>query len=300
MTKRTIEISSGPTRLSLRNGQMIIDREGCPHTSVPCEDLGVLIIDHPAVVYTHGLFSELLANKVAMILCGKNHLPQGLLLPFASNLIHTERLRSQIQAGTPLCKRLWQQLVRAKICHQSQNLIANSTTVKRLKQLVSQVKSGDTSNVEAQASRLYWPALFGPEFRRNPDGLPPNNLLNYGYAILRGAVARAICSSGLHPAIGLHHHNRYDAYCLADDLTEPFRPMVDLRVFVLWKKGQDRIDRNSKADLLQFLTDPVILGQTTGPLVVALSRMTASLCRCLEGRQKELDIPVPCSLADTE
>jgi len=294
MIKRTIEISQGPAHLALRDDQLVIKRRGDCLATVPCEDIGVLVIDERATTYTHGLLARLLEFGAVVVICGRDHHPAGLLLPVAANTLQTERLRTQIEAKRPLCKRLWQQIVRCKIRHQAANLGPEHPVSRKLYALLAEVRSGDPTNVEAQAGRLYWPAMFNDtDFRRRPDGAPPNNLLNYGYAVMRAAVARAICAAGLHPSIGLQHRNRYNAFCLADDLLEPFRPMVDRRVRALHAEGEAAVTRRAKAELLAILAEPITLAGQTGPLMVGLHRMLASLCRCYQGQQKHLDLPEP-------
>ncbi len=213
MIKRTIEVSGFDTFLALKDRQIVIKRAGEVVGSVPAEDVGVLIIDTPAASYTHGTLTAVMENGGVVVLCGGSHTPVGMILPVAGNSLQTERLRYQADAGLPLRKRLWAQLVKAKIKRQA--AVVNS---KRLKEMAARVRSGDPDNLEAQAARVYWPQLFGAKFRREREGKPPNNLLNYGYMAVRAAVARAVCGSGLSPSLGLHHHNRYNPFCLADDL----------------------------------------------------------------------------------
>ncbi|NLX07952.1 MAG: type II CRISPR-associated endonuclease Cas1 [Phycisphaerae bacterium] len=300
MIKRTVEISSSPCRLSLRQEQMILQREGQDDVSIPCEDIGVLVLDQPAVSVSGQVLTALLEKEAVILLCGPDHLPAGMLVPFSANLVQTQRFREQIAAKLPLQKQLWKQIVQAKIRHQADLLGKDHPDYSRLIALTYRVKSADTSNVEAQAARIYWQAIFcDSRFRRKREGDAPNNFLNYGYAVLRAAVARALCCSGLHPSIGIHHRNKYNAYALADDLMEPFRPMVDARARQIALDGKTEIDRDVKAHLLAVLTDTVQLGDTAGPFMVALPRMTASLARCFAGEQKTLEIPQPCESPDT-
>jgi CRISPR-associated protein Cas1 len=313
MIKRTIEVSTGPTHLAIKDGQLIISREREVVGTVPCEDIGVVVIDHPAVTYTHGVLTTLTAAGAVMIACGPDHHPCGYVWPVEGNGLHTERLRLQVEGSRPLGKRIWQQIVRAKVNAQAAVLEEGSPALRKLINLCGEVRSGDPSNIEAQAAKVYWRALFpssplakgaegdqggspkGGAFRRDPDGPPPNNLLNYGYMALRAATARAICAAGLHPSIGFHHRNRYNPFCLADDLVEPMRPFVDVRVRALWNAGKKEIDRDSKTSLLGVLSDTARFGAETGPLLVCLSRMMGSLVRVLEGKEKRLEMPAPCS-----
>lgn len=295
MIKRTIEISSGPTHLSIRNDQLVIRQDAEVVSTIPCEDIGIVIVDQIAVTYTHAVLTTLMRFGAVLIICGGDHHPIGMTWPLEANTLHTERLRLQVEMTRPRGKKIWQQIVQAKVRAQAALIGINHTVYGKLAGLAERVSSGDPSNIEAQAAKLYWQSLFPDgSFRRDPEGLPPNDLLNYGYMGLRAAVARAICASGLHPSIGFHHRNRYNAFCLADDLVEPFRPLADARVMQLWRSGKRELDREAKAELLGVLTATVRLGSETGPLMVALSRMMSSLIRVLEGGEKKLEIPAPC------
>jgi len=233
-------------------------------------------------------------HGAAVVVCGPKHLPVGLLLPLQTHTEVVWRIDDQIAAPRPLLKRLWQQIVRTKILAQARNLPADSLARRRLTDLAQQVRSGDPANVEAQAARAYWQAMFGQTFRRNPDAEDGiNALLNYGYAILRAAVARAIVAAGLFPALGIHHRNRSDAFALADDLVEPLRPMADAQVRdrLLQEPCPPRLDQHAKARLLELLSTTVRIEETTGPLMVALHRMCASLVECYQRQRKRLLIP---------
>jgi CRISPR-associated protein Cas1 len=290
MIKRTIEISGEGNHLSVSEGSLLVHKDDEIVGRVPLEDLGVLILDAPTTTYTHSVMTEVLAAGAVIIPCGRDHLPRGLFLPQENSLL-TERLATQVAAPLPLRKSLWRQVVQTKIRHQAHTLPQASPERDRLLALVPRVRSGDPTNVEAHAARIYWPALFGGDFRRLPDGEPPNALLNYGYMVLRACVARAVCGAGLHPALGLHHHNRSNAFCLADDLVEPLRPMVDGCVKTLVQTGYTDICRNSKIQLLSVLTETVEVAGDKGPLMVALERMAASLVRCYAGESKCLELP---------
>jgi CRISP-associated protein Cas1 len=292
MIKRTIEISGQGNHLSVSDGSLCIQQGGKEVGRVPLEDLGLLVLDAPTTTYTHSVLTEVLAAGAVVIPCGRNHHPAGLFLPQTNGLL-TQRLAAQVVAPLPLKKSLWKQVVQAKIMAQWGALLPDSPARGRLKKLVSEVRSGDPTNVEAQAARLYWPALLGEVFRRDPEGAPPNNLLNYGYMVLRSSVARAICGAGLHPSLGLHHHNRSNPFCLADDLLEPLRPMVDVQVRELAQAGVTEINRDSKVRLLTVLAETVEIGGEKGPLMVALERTTASLVRCYGGEAKKLELPRP-------
>lgn len=300
MIKRTVEISKEPMHLAVRLDQLLLQRhEANPETaaSIPCEDIGLVIVDHPQTTYSHQALAKLIEFGAAVLFCGRDHLPAGMLLPLSTHTEVVWRIQDQIAASKPTCKRLWQQLVVAKIRAQAANLAADAPARGKLLTLADEVKSGDPANVEAQAAKVYWSVWLGtaPEastFRRDPDGDGLNSMLNYGYAVLRAAVGRALVGSGLHPAIGLHHSNRSNPFCLADDLVEPLRPLVDARVRDLNEWGLKTLEHRSKVHLLELLTAAVRIDDQTGPLMVAIHRMAASLAKCLSGREKKIQIPV--------
>jgi CRISP-associated protein Cas1 len=292
--KKIIEISQAKRHLAVRLGQLIIKENGYELSTIPCEDIGILLIDHPAVTYTHSVFTELIRCGAAVVFCGGNHHPAGMLLPIEGNTVQTERFRQQIEAKEPVKKQLWRQLVRAKIKHQAKVAGEDSEVYKELIGLRERVRSGDPENIEAQASKKFWPAFVTTiDFKRNIEGLPPNNLLNYGYTVMRAAVARALCSAGLHPSIGLHHCNKYNAFCLADDCLEPFRGFVETKVKQICESqtAVDELTQEIKAQLLEVLYQEVTIGDNAGPLMVGLHRTAASLVRCFAGEQKEMDLP---------
>jgi len=294
MIKRIIEISSARTRLSVKYGQLVIKDNGDTRSQIPCEDIGVLLIDHQGTSYTHAVFTELLDKGAAIVLCGGNHHPAGMLLPLESHSTQTERFRQQIEAKEPVKKRLWKQLVQAKIKHQARIVGADSEVYPALMALRKRVRSGDPSNIEAQASRKFWACyLQDVQFRRSVDGPPPNNLLNYGYMVMRAAVARALCSAGLLPCLGVHHRNRYNAFCLADDMVEPFRGFVEAKVKDICEGDgvPDDLTQDIKARLLEVLYEPISITGFKGPLMVALHRTMASLQRCFAGEQERLELP---------
>jgi len=294
MIKRIIEISTAATYISVKDMQLVLKREGEVVGSAPIEDLGVLIVDHPGCTYSHAALNELLANNVAVVICGKNHHPSGLLLPLDGHSLQSERYRIQTAAKTPIKKRLWKQLVQAKISNQAWCLDAcEKPGADGLQLLTAKVKSGDKENHEAQAAVRYWKLLLGKDFRRQRDGLPPNNMLNYGYTVLRAAVARSLCGSGLHPSFGLFHHNRYNAYPLADDVMEPFRPLIDYQVFQFWAQGESSITPEVKKALLGVLSQDVYLADEKRPLMNALQFLSANLLRSLSGEDPALIIPTP-------
>jgi CRISPR-associated protein Cas1 len=310
MIKRTIEISREPARLSVHLGQLVLKRGEAAVVTIPCEDIGMVIVDHPQTTYTHAALATLLEAGAVVVVCGAKHLPIGLLLPLADHTQVVWRMHDQIAVSRPLRKCLWQQVVQAKIRAQARNLVPRSPQRRKLEDMALSVKSGDPSNLEAQAARVYWAAWMegrdGPTaptdapFRRDPDGDGVNALLNYGYAVVRAALARALIAAGLHPALGLQHSNRSNAFCLADDLIEPLRPLVDARARRIVMSGRMDLDRATKAELLELLTLEVEIGGVSGPLMVSLHRYVASLVRCYEGGTRVLEVPTRCNSASTE
>ena len=301
MIKRIVEISQSKTYLSIRYGQLLLNRDGEQVSSIPCEDIGILLVDHTGVTYTHSVFTELLSKGAAVVLCGCDHHPTGMLLPIESNSLQTERFKKQIEAKDPVKKKLWKQIIQAKIRHQAVIAGKDSDVYKPLMTLRHRVRSGDPDNIEAQASRKFWPAYFAGlsdssnliGMTRNYEGTYPNNMLNYGYMVMRAAVARAICSAGLLPSLGIHHRNRYNAFCLADDLHEPFRGFVDSKVRDICKNigHVETLTQDIKASILEVLYEEVAIAGFKGPLMVGLHRTASSLYRCFTGEQNELDLP---------
>lgn len=297
MIKRTIEISQEPASLRVRHEQLELRRGEELLRSIPCEDIGVVVVDHPQTTYSHGALASLAEHDAVVVICGNNHLPSALLLPLADHGQVVWRLQDQLRARRPLCKRLWKQLIQAKIRAAARNLPLDEPARKKLLALAREVRSGDPKNVEAHAARVYWSKWVPEEaqFRRDTDGEGINSLLNYGYAIVRAALARAIVAAGMHPAIGLKHRHRANAFCLADDLIEPLRPLVDARARDLYRQGLRGITRDTKAGLLQLLADEVQLGQEIGPLMVNLHRFVASFAQCLRAERTTLLIPTALS-----
>lgn len=311
MIKRIIEISSQPLHLSVRDEQLRLHEPGCsaeaPIRSVPCEDIGVVVIEHPQATFSQAAMARLADYGAVVVFCGRNHLPVALSVPVSGNTEVAARLRDQIEASKPVQKRIWRDLIRGKIAAQADNLDHAPIVQRKLRVLRENVRSGDLKNVEAHAARLYWQAwLTGAQraatlggdrrFRRDTDGDGLNALLNYGYAILRAAVARALVAAGLQPALGIHHSNRSNAFALADDLLEPLRPAVDRIVQALADEGNAEIDPQTKRALLSLLHTTVAFEKQTGPLMVVLHRYTAAFLRCLRGRDKSL--AVPCRVDD--
>lgn len=306
MIKKTLYFGN-PARLSLRDGQIVIEKPDAekrrPATEVwfdearvtrPVEDVGVVVLDHPQIMLTAVLMEALLENNCALITCDGRHLPVGLLLPLYGNTTQNERFRQQIDASAPLRKQLWQQTVRAKIRNQAAVLRAAGVEAGCMEAWARDVRSGDPDNLEARAAAYYWKWVFRPRqgFIRDREGEYPNGLLNYGYAILRAVVARSLVVSGLLPTLGIHHHNRYNAYCLADDVMEPYRPFVDKVVvgMVLKDEGYE-LTPDVKRQLLSIPTLDVVLDGRRSPLMVAAGLTASSLNKCFSGELRHVLYP---------
>ncbi|MBV6405308.1 MAG: CRISPR-associated endonuclease Cas1 [Flavobacteriales bacterium] len=267
---------------------------GIADKTVPIEDIGVLIMDHERVVVTQMLLAALLASNVAVITCNEQHMPTGLLLNLDGHTTQTEHFRAQIDASEPLRKNLWMQCVQSKLRNQATVLDAVGGPGDALREFARTVRSGDPENLEARGAAVYWKNLFpaSMSFVRHRNGDPPNNLLNYGYAILRAVVARSLVGSGLLPTLGIHHRNKYNAYCLADDIMEPYRPWVDRTVVQLvLNEGVDPKELSTpiKGRLLQVPALDVRIDGQRSPLLVAVQRTTAALAQCFqEGERKGL------------
>lgn len=299
MIKRTLCFSH-PAYLSLRNGQLVVrldphDDEPERQATVPIEDIGVVVLDHRQITLTHGALSALVDNNAAVVTCDDRHMPVGLLLPLEGNTIQSERFQDQIDASLPLRKQLWQQTVQQKIRNQAALLHElHGIEVGNMKKWAGEVLSGDSTNLEGRAAAFYWSHMFPtlPSFTRSREGDYPNSLLNYGYAILRAVIARALVGSGLLPTLGIHHHNRYNAYCLADDMMEPYRPYVDrLVVQTMAECGDVEITTNIKRRLLTVPTLEVTISGQRSPLMVAATQTTASLARCFSGENRRISYP---------
>lgn len=307
MIKKTLYFGN-PVYLSLKNAQLVIKLpevvkndtlpESFKRTSEmtkPIEDIGVVVLDHKQITITSGALEALLENNCAIITCDSKSMPIGLMLPLYGNTTQNERFRQQLDASLPLMKQLWQQTIKAKIENQAVVLKEYSDVeTKCMNVWAADVKSGDSNNLEARAAAYYWKNLFQIEgFTRDRDGIPPNNLLNYGYAILRAVVARGLVVSGLLPTLGIHHHNRYNAYCLADDVMEPYRPYVDRLVCGMIKQGVDYTELTKELKA-QLLTIPVLETHIAGkrsPLMVAVGQTTASLYKCFSGELRKISYP---------
>ena len=303
MIKRTLYFGN-PAYLSLKLKQLVVrlpqtdggerDERDLTRT-VPIEDLGVIILDHKQITVTQALLAELLDNNCAVITCDSRQLPTGLFLPLAGNSVQNERFRLQLEASLPLKKQLWQQTIEAKIRNQAAMLSYTTGEVhKNMLKWSDSVRSGDVENMEARAAVYYWKTVFpaNPYFVRDHEGEGANSLLNYGYAILRAIVARALVASGLLPTMGIHHHNRYNAYCLADDIMEPYRPYVDKTVFdILLEDPEAEITTAVKIKLLNIPVMEVCISGRRSPLMVAVSHTTSSLVKCFRGESRRVAYP---------
>lgn len=294
MVKRTIHISN-PAHLYTRHEQLVLELKDDDRTTqtLPIEDLGVVILEHPQITFTANLLEKLMQEQVAVITCNSKYMPSGMFLPLEGNSEQTERIRTQLDASLPLKKQLWQQTVRSKIQNQALVLRKLDLPDARLLRLQNDVLSGDSTNCEAQAASYYWGQLYGKEFTRTRDKDTPNAQLNYGYAILRSVVARALTSSGMFPSVGIHHRNKYNAFCLADDIMEPYRPFVDWHVLQLphLHDAEEGLTREQKVELLKLPQLDVFIGEVKRPLFHAVSITTASLYRCFEGSQRKITYP---------
>jgi len=295
MLKKTVEFSTPGTRLSVALKQLVIERDGLPKATLPIEDLGVVIVDDARATYTQSAFIELLAAGATVMVTGRDHLPAGMMLPLDAHHVQTERHRAQVAASEPTKKRLWQALVAAKIALQGDVLAEFTGADGGLGPMSKRVKSGDADNLEAQAAQRYWPLLFGKDFRRDRGADGVNALLNYGYAVVRAAAARAIVASGLIPSLGVFHKNRSNPFCLADDLFEPYRPYVDWRVKrITLERGDaplDLDDRSLRAALLTIFNETIVVDGRRMPLLVAVQTSAASLARALTGGDRALALP---------
>lgn len=308
MIKKTLYFGN-PAYLSLQNNQLVIklpevERNASLPDSFkkqtvitkPIEDIGLVVLDNKQITITLGVLETLLENNCSIITCDSKSMPVGLMLPLYGNTVQNERFREQLSASLPLKKQLWQQTIKAKIENQSAVLVNCLGEESRcMKVWADDVKSGDSENLEARAAAYYWKTLFADidGFTRDREGISPNNLLNYGYAVLRAIIARALVSSGLLPTLGIHHHNRYNAYCLADDIMEPYRPYVDELVFGLIQQHGKNLEltRDIKAKLLTIPTLDVIISGKRSPLMIAASQTTASLYKCFSGELRRIVYP---------
>lgn len=294
MLKRTIYIGN-PAYLKLKDRQMqIIDPETRElKGTVTVEDLGFLVLDNYQITLSHQLMVALQGNNIAIISCDAQHLPFGLMLPLYGHVEHSERLKVQMNVSEPLRKQLWKQTVEAKISQQMLLLKKLGKSHEKMTEYLNEVKSGDSTNMEGIAAQYYWKQMF-EDFNREREGDAPNNFLNYGYAIVRSVIARALVSSGLNPTIGIFHRNKYNPYCLADDIMEPYRPYVDELVYHLYQSPSrpEELTREIKAELLTIMSCDVMMMQKLRPLMVAASTTTSSLYKCYTGDLRIIRYPM--------
>jgi len=306
MIKRVIGFNN-PAYLSLKNEQMVVTLPDVVNDknmteamraqgvfTLPIEDIGVIVLDNKQITITAALMAFLLENNVAIVNCNDQHLPVGLLLPLDGNHLQNERFRQQIDASEPLKKQMWQQTVSSKIAGQAQVLAMQGMENGNMITWSKQVKSGDSENLEARAAAYYWRNVFhNPDFIRGQEGDPPNNLLNYGYAIVRAMMARALVAAGVLPTLGIHHHNKYNAYCLADDIMEPYRPCVDKQVIEIIKNATDIsvLTTDLKRQLLAVTTMDVLIERHRSPMQIAIQTTANSVQRCFSGEARKIIYP---------
>lgn len=295
MIKQTVCVTT-PCHLSVKNGQMVVSpRDERGETVVPLEDVGFIILENHSITMSVKLVELLNANNAAVVFCDSSHMPCSMLQPFQANTTHGETVRAQVSGSLPLKKQLWKVTVAAKIANQAALLkkIGRSGAAK-LAAMADDVKSGDPGNLEGQAARIYWKELMGNDFKRERFGEYPNNLANYGYAVLRAAAARAVCGSGLYPGFGIFHSNKYNAFALADDVMEPYRPFVDQVVCRCCANnggGNIELTPAFKRELLSVLTCDVSFKSARSPLLLALSRSSASLAQSFIDGKAQLAYP---------
>lgn len=293
MIKRTLSFAN-PCNLSLKNCQMVIKMKDNPDfiRTIPIEDIGFVLLENQQINITMPLLNALADNNVGVIVCTDKMMPNAMLLNLDSNSIQGERYRDQFNATEPLKKNLWKQTVEAKIRNQAALLDKLGKDGSQLKPYWQNVKSGDADNREGIAAKIYWDTLFGEHFLRSRVGDSPNEMLNYGYTVLRAAVARSLMGSGLFPAFGIYHRNRYNSFPLADDIMEPYRPFVDEIVFDLYANGERELNKEVKAEILKLLYVDTVFEKITRPLDVGLSVTTSSLAKCFKGEQKKVLYPL--------
>lgn len=293
MVGRVVEVATDGRHLSVERGFLVVAEDGAEVGRVPLDDIAAVIANAHGLTYSNNLLVKLSERGIPAVLCAANHRPAAIVWPVEAHHVQTGRMNDQVSAKLPLKKRLWAQLVRAKILIQGATLAAVGAPHGGFYLLSRKVRSGDPDNVEAEAARRYWPLLFGPDFRRDKDGGDTNGLLNYGYAVLRAGVARAVMGAGLHPSFGLMHSNRSNPMVLIDDLMEPFRPIVDREVWRLVNAGTREVDRDAKATLARVMVIDLPTAAGLSPLMTCAERLAQSLARAHAGEGAELDIPLP-------
>ncbi len=290
MIGRIVEIADDGRHLAVDRGFMTVSADGAELGRVPLDDIGMVIVNAHGITYSNNLVVKLAERGAGVVLCGANHLPVAWLWPVVGHHDQTARLRAQIEASKPLIKRLWQTLVKAKIRQQGAALDALGKPGGGFALMAARVGSGDPDNMEAQAARRYWPLLLGEDFRRDRDSGGTNGMLNYGYTVLRSAMARAVCAAGLHPSIGLQHKS--GDMCLVDDLMEPFRPLVDLVVARLAASGAAEVTRDVKKALADVASLDMRTDKGRTPVFLCMERLAASLGKSYESGKPALDLPL--------
>lgn len=296
MIGRIVEVADDRRHLSLSRGFMVVQDTGGERKElgqVPLDDIAAVIANAHGLSYTNNLLVALAERGAPFVLCAGNHNTVGMLLPVDGNYQQAKRYDAQIAASKPTHKRLWAEVVRAKLQQQAAALEAAGAPTPPLTALVPKVRSGDPDNIEAQGARRYWSLLFGSSFRRDQDGGGINGLLNYGYTVLRACTARAVVAAGLHPTLALHHSNEGNAMRLVDDLMEPFRPVVDLKVWLLARNGEREVTPETKRALVRTLYDNMETSSGATPVMVCAQRLATSLAQVYLGEREKLDLPLP-------
>lgn len=291
MIKRTLFFSNKYS-LTTKNEQLVVNNQESEPKTIPIEDIGFLILEHPEIYISIPTLTKLSENNVAVIFCNNKHMPQSMLLTLDNHHIQQELFKYQINATEPLKKQLWQQVVKSKINNQADLFSKLNKHNNPLSFYASKVLSGDTDNREGVAAAYYWKHIFDFDFKRERKGDYPNLFLNYGYIVLRAAVARALAGSGLLNTLGIHHHNKYNAFCLADDIMEPYRPLVDAKVIEIMQNFDEQdLITPIKLELLKVLTQTVYFEDKKSPLIVALTTTTSSLQHCFTGKSRKIIYP---------
>lgn len=298
MKNRVVEISTDGHHLSKLRGFMVVSSQD-GDSKIPLDDIGVVLVSGRGATYTNSLLTALAQRCVPLVICSENFIPVAWIWPIEGHHIQAHHIRAQIETSKPICKQIWRDIVRAKITQQAAVVESIRGTGKALQLQAKRVRSGDPENVESQVARKYWPILFGTTFRRRRSAGQINGLLNYGYAILRSASARAVVASGLHPSIGLHHSNRYDSLQLADDLMEPFRPMVDATVYSIVRNGKTELDSEAKRMLAKILNLDMQTSFGTTPVATCVLRLAQSVAHSFVSKTVDLELPYKATPLET-
>ncbi|MBF0416343.1 MAG: type II CRISPR-associated endonuclease Cas1 [Magnetococcales bacterium] len=291
MMERVVEITGSKRHLSLFRGFMVIKGEEGELGRVALDDIGVVVAAGYGITMSNELLVALAGRGAGFVVCNHRFEPTAWLLPVSGHHQQSRRMQQQLQAGKPLKKRLWQSIIQGKIRFQAEVLAALQISHEVVASMAQNVRSGDPGNLEAQAARRYWPLLMGKEFRRDPQSDAVNSMLDYGYTILRSCAARAVTAAGLHPSLGIHHYGPGNPFCLADDIMEPFRPVVDLAVVMLRREGREQVDRDTKARLVGVLLQDTLGKQGTTPVATAITRLVVSVAHSFENSQSMIELP---------